>query len=790
MHSASSSKAQPIRMSKFPIKTAMDEKYVDQECAYIKTALIQIQQKCNSVQSFEDIYRRAYSMTINKHGHRVYNGLREVLEAHMKKVRQPVLKAPSGNVLPIVLETWKDHTVAMSMIRDVLMYLDKVYVARENVEPVYDLGLSCLRVHVICYKDVNERIRRGLLDMIQQERDGGLIDWLLLKQICSMLYDIGVYEQEFEKLFLCETAEHYKKRGIELISNNTSTVYVDQVEKFITDEAIRAQRSFKDETKKKVLETIENELIKAHMQTIVDMEGSGVTFLLEDHFLHCNKSPGEGRIVDLRKIYHLLTRVNGGHSILCKAVTEWIRQKGALIADPALQSDEIKSSPILYVNSLIELKKYADDMLTKAFRNDSSFKNKLYAEFEQFINKNPNSAESLAVFIDEKLKSGARVNTDVEMEQSISGVMELFRFLSNKDIFEHFYKRFLARRLLNERAVSDDAEKRMITRLRTECGYQYTQKLELMFKDRELWPTLQGAYREYLDGLARHRPTLDVQVRVLTCGVWPNSITMQCCLPDDVERAYSTFNDFYTKRHNGRKLVRNTYLGSADIKATFYNPVNTAFSEAESSTAEFPSYSSVAHVEVQKILTVTTHQMALLMLFNQENVYTYATLLEATKMPEAELIRVLQSLSMGKAAQRVLVRRAANKSKAAEFGKIASTDAFFVNDLFTSKLTRIKISMVSDSRKNQSNESRNVDREQVRQQTDEDRKHAVECAIVRVMKSRKRLAHNNLLSEVISQVSTRFCPTPLLIKQRIEALIERDYIIRDKNDERVYNYVS
>ena len=42
-----------------------------------------------------------------------------------------------------------------------------------------------------------------------------------------------------------------------------------------------------------------------------------------------------------------------------------------------------------------------------------------------------------------------------------------------------------------------------MSRLKTECGYQYTQKLELMFKDRELWATLQASFRDYVNSQVR-----------------------------------------------------------------------------------------------------------------------------------------------------------------------------------------------------------------------------------------------------------------------------------------------
>ena len=71
---------------------------------------------------------------------------------------------------------------------------------------------------------------------------------------------------------------------------------------------------------------------------------------------------------------------------------------------------------------------------------------------------------------------------------------------------------------------------------------------------------------------------------------------------------------------------------------------------------------------------------------------------------------------------------------------------------------------------------------------DEERKHLLEAVIVRIMKARKVLAHNQLLEEINRQVSNRFNPSPSAIKSRIESLIEREYLKRDEADMRKYVY--
>lgn len=49
-----------------------------------------------------------------------------------------------------------------------------------------------------------------------------------------------------------------------------------------------------------------------------------------------------------------------------------------------------------------------DKFLQSAFENDKMFKHVISTDFEYFINLNPKSPEYLSLFIDDKLKKGAK----------------------------------------------------------------------------------------------------------------------------------------------------------------------------------------------------------------------------------------------------------------------------------------------------------------------------------------------------------------------------------------------
>lgn len=69
-----------------------------------------------------------------------------------------------------------------------------------------------------------------------------------------------------------------------------------------------------------------------------------------------------------------------------------------------------------------------------------------------------------------------------------------------------------------------------------------------------------------------------------------------------------------------------------------------------------------------------------------------------------------------------------------------------------------------------------------------DRKFLVDAAVVRTMKARTKLAYNDLVSEVIRLV--RFPLDITLLKQRIEDLIDKDYMSRDEKDHNLFHYVA
>ncbi|KAK6754967.1 hypothetical protein RB195_013752 [Necator americanus] len=739
-----------MRIRSFP--AAMDEKYVTQVWEMLKKAIQEIQRKNNSGLSFEELYRNAYTMVLHKYGERLYTGLKQVVEDHLRNyVRVKIVESlDSGNFLEVMNEAWNDHTTAMVMIRDILMYMDRVYVEQNKVEQVFHLGLAIFRDHVLYQDFIHLHLRTTILSLIQQERRGAVVNWTGIKSACQMLVALGihshdVYVDEFETPFLVSTAEYYRCLSMCFLVSNSASLYVKKVEQCIREESERAKRYLDPQTESKVLDVLENVLIKDHMHTIVNMEHSGVHVMLSND-----------KFDQLASLYGLLQRVENGLNVMADAMSKYLRQTGA-----ATVREDCERTPVVFVEDLLELKERFDEFLLMSFQRDKMFKNRIQTEFETFINLNKNSPEYLSLYMDEKLRKGLKSENDENAEKLLDKSMVLFRFLQEKDVFEKYYKQHMAKRLLLDKSISDDMERMMISKLKTECGCHFTLKLENMFRDKELWATQATDFKEYRENFLRGGNLMEISVRVLTAGIWPTQSVPVCILPSACEHAFNVFTNFYISKHNGRKLTLNTMLGTADVKAVFYGGTAAAARKKEEN----------------KILMVNTHQMVILMCFNSQPRLTFQALLEQTSIAERELKRNLQSLAMGKPTQRVLCRKGKGKD-------IDATDEFSVNDNFQSKLTRIKVQLVTFKGETE------PEKKETRSKVEDDRKHEIEAAIVRVMKSRKVLDHNNLITEVTQQLRHRFLPNPILIKKRIESLIEREYLARDTQDLKLYNYVA
>ena len=115
----------------------------------------------------------------------------------------------------------------------------------------------------------------------------------------------------------------------------------------------------------------------------------------------------------------------------------------------------------------------------------------------------------------------------------------------------------------------------------------------------------------------------------------------------------------------------------------------------------------------------------------------------------------------------------------------SSGEAYTANEAFATTRRRGKLPAPKIPEKRRADGDA---RDKVLQAVARDRDYAVDAMIVRIMKARKTLPHNRLLSELMTTLKHPAGAAD--IKKRIEILIEREYLERDLHDTQCYNYLA
>lgn len=117
----------------------------------------------------------------------------------------------------------------------------------------------------------------------------------------------------------------------------------------------------------------------------------------------------------------------------------------------------ILQDPKKYIQTILNVYNRYECIVRQQFKNEVGFKAALEKACTKFINrnavcakvKNTNfSAEFLAAYCHMLLKKSNKTMDDTDVEAALDQVMIVFRFIEDKDVFEGFYKRRLAERLV------------------------------------------------------------------------------------------------------------------------------------------------------------------------------------------------------------------------------------------------------------------------------------------------------------------------------------------------------
>ncbi|OAA66996.1 scf ubiquitin ligase subunit [Niveomyces insectorum RCEF 264] len=783
-------------------------------------------------------------------------------------------------------EAWERHNTSMNMVADVLMYLDRGY-AQDATRPfIYATTIGLFRDQILhgplpptLWTENDRRaaelrassdssdiaggdgagvsssstaangagvtrhptiltvLTAVILDQINMDRDGDVIDRTLLRSCVAMLEalyetdeeheDEKLYTTLFEPDFLHATRRYYRAECARLLRNGDARAWLRQTRSRLREEQDRCGHTVSQESRGKTAHVLEQELIAAHVDDFMAMDGSGLKAMVDND-----------RMLDLGILYELVSRVEAKKLVFRNALQARIIDMGREIekalneidfsvapttaadaattaagaagvapgdegkenigkAAPLSASAQQTAAAIKWVNDILDLKEKFDKLWVECFDRDLAIQTAITSSFTELFRLCTRSAEYVSLFIDDSFKRGLRGKSDAEVDVALDKATIMVQHVTEKDMLERYYQKHLARRLLHNKSENPEAEKLLISRMQSALGKTFTAKFEGMFRDMATSAELTRDYAKYAkDNLGDDAARVDLAVNVLTSNNWPaevmgrmtttatatatstsetgqgrnaaSSSSTGCIYPPEIRLLQQSFLKFYLRNRSGRVLSWVGSAGSADMKCVF--PRIAGHEKGPLSR------------ERRYELNAPTHGMIVLLLFNnlpEGAKLGFAEIQAQTNIAAPDLTRVLASLSIPPKC-RVLLKEPATKN-------IKPTDTFAFNAQFVSKTVKIKVPVINALSKVEGDDERKVTEEK----NNQTRAHTIDAAIVRIMKQRKELTHAALTAEVLAQLRGRFHPDVAMVKKRIEDLIAREYLERIEDTKTPsYRYVA
>ncbi|CAI4230807.1 unnamed protein product [Auanema sp. JU1783] len=731
---------------------------------------------------FSDVYNICVAIP-DPLSDKLYRALSECLEEHVSQQYQAISKVHYVDLLSVYDKMWNTFFQGTMVLHNLFRYLNihfvnkkkdldpeivnqyAGYLAKPNLKEVGCLSLEVWKTKLI--QEILKKLINLLLTAIAEDRAGNppsnksVIRGVIMSFVQVEQYNFEkdslhamnknstvyheFYENEFEIPFLNSTEEYYTLYAQKLLADMSCSQYMEAVINAIEAERRRAAQYVCPSTVEKVIKVCQNVMISIHKEKL-----NGV----------CSDLIRNEERKDLQNMYRLLKPIPSGLTVMIKEFEDYVRQKGHEAL--AMQNMDPITAPQQFVENILMVYDKFSEMKSTVFMDDGDFAQALDKALQTVVNmRNPTvpskSSERLARYSDSLLRKNNKNISENELDEKLSRTIIIFRYIEDKDIFQKYYSKMLSVRLIHNLSVSMEAEELMINKLKQACGYEFTSKLSRMFTDVNLCPELTAEFKQYLNEKERSHH-VDMQPMVLTAGSWPlsapnaggtgspatNVESISFIIPPTLKNQVEYFEEFYGKKHSGRKLSWLYHSSHGELKTSYLQKVY--------------------------LIQMGAFQMAALLVFNYQESMTVESLGAEIGLTGELLQKIIRTLTDS---QMLLL------TEKEDF----NSSVLSLNFKMNAKRSRFKLPSVQSSKQIE----KEVDTTQ--NTVAQDRKYYVECAVVRIMKTRKVLKHNVLISEVMDQIKGRFKPDVSLVKKCIEDLIDKLYLQRtDQNDE--YQYLA
>ncbi|CAD8179766.1 unnamed protein product [Paramecium octaurelia] len=697
----------------------------------------------------------------------LYQSKYMTVEEQLKEIYQDLLKEfindiyyqvdkfnqEKESVLFIVTKTYHDYKAYSNSLYQMFCRLDKKFT---SVSQTFLMDLSIKLFKMEYFDKFNKLILNTILQFIQETRKYGILLNKQIKQLVELFSIMGskevelkyiresgyfyiskkkedaqrFYEEQFQSHLLTETLKYYKKE-IDDKLNLTTIEFINWINSIFKLEQDMCLECYpiSYQVLKKELEII---LVNNQAARLIDSP-TGLSYMLQ-----------YDQTDELKLLFKFLAQNNQ-----CRIyISKYFEQKGQPLNNSILNQEQMeqqKNEAELYFTNILLLMEKAEDIFKNQLEKEPEVQS-LYEEAIMYlINKHEKSPKFLAIYIDIIIRR-EKGRKEIEGDKRLPQIVSLFKLLYQRDIFFNHYYKLLSKRLLNQQTQDLQLEKQLIQKFKGQVGSNVLPKLSTMIQDIEL------SNRFTIDQSLSKDIQFDLNVVLLTNGCWPiiTNIQDNIIRPLEIQNSLENYKKMFEDQNKERRIEWQLNLGQGEL---------------------------IYKMQTEKyILILNTMQMIAILQFNKADSFSIKKILDMTNIDK----KILENSLIPFVCMKIITRE---KQDIEDFSD--ENEVLKLNMSFTKRAK--KIQLLPNYKMQPKRANNDKEEKEEKQQLQKQRESVVDSQLVKLMKINKTINHQNLLQNCQNAISI-FRPDEKFIKNRIEYLIEKEYIVRDENKLNVYRY--
>ena len=751
------------------IKETLENEIINGIMDYIKNGIV----SNNNASS----YMKAYNLIVkivdsNKNKcEALFNYYKKIISDYIEDCYKKLNNESNSHLIDSLIKNTDNINFLIYWMNKIFSYLDRSLKDKKK----QSLSKNSLELYINeLFDPLKSKIFKEVNNLIKEDRKCNLEFRSKIKVVMKIIYNLDLFSPTIMKennkiiwiaekgtddknkrtygdlwyeTFSKETSKFSKDKASADIHNMSANEYILCQLKYLHEENIRKNEyinhNYHDDIDKINYEL----LIGENAEELAKMD-TGISYMLT------NKRNDE-----LKKAYDLFSLYPQSLKEITTVFQPYISKRG----EDIYKDKEISKDPKKFIPQLISFKKEMDNLIQDCFRNNLDFQNTRNKAFNKFMNKE-HFAKQLSNYADFCMKIYFKGKSEEEVENILNEIINLFKFLNTKLVFQIDANKKLSDRLIKDSSISINYEKKLISKLKQESAVNFVSKMTQMMYDLD---KNKKEIDEYKALSHRGAPNgIKFNVKIISQSVWEiNQKVMQKLeLPKSLSNCIEDFDNFYLKRHSAHKLKWCLGLSKIDIQYLCFKNKNI-------STSTLPQYLTLLLLEKHQSLTLS----------------------KIAELIGCQINIILSDISglvfnpsfnrNGKKEKGLILGNFDDKKKV-----FKETDEISFNKNFTISVQKFQTLPLNMKKTPAEEKDQELEELQIIKRYQD---NILQATLTRIMKSRykQKATHTWLISEASKQIDL-FKAQPQQIKENIEKLIEKNIIKRSIKDRSCYEYIA